>query len=172
MYKIVGGDQREYGPATSDQIREWIASGRANGQTLASFEGSPWKPLSTFPEFADALRTATPPPLAGGTPPSAFPGQAMGQPMPGGVYSAQKGNNIAIAGLVLSILGICCVPFALIGLILSVVGFVQINNEPQKYSTSKIVPILGILFGLLWIGLNIVLFATGAFDEVMRNMQR
>ena len=58
MYKIVGGDQREYGPVTSDQVREWISTGRANAQTLASFEGAPWKPLSTFPEFADALRTA------------------------------------------------------------------------------------------------------------------
>ena len=57
MYKIVGGDQREYGPVTSDQIREWIATGRANAQSLASFEGAPWKPLSTYPEFADALRT-------------------------------------------------------------------------------------------------------------------
>ena len=170
MYKIVGGDQREYGPVTSDEVRQWITSGRANGQTLASFEGSPWKPLSTFPEFADALRTATPPPLPSGTP--GYVGQTGAPPMAGGVYGGAKGNNIAIAGLVLSILGICCVPFALIGLVLSIVGFVQINNEPQKYSTTKIVPILGIAFGLLWIGLNIVLFATGAFDEVLRNMQR
>src|SRR6185369_16629332 len=68
VYKIVGADQREYGPITSDQIREWIAQGRANGQTLASFEGSPWKPLSTYPEFADALRTVVPPPVAPGIP--------------------------------------------------------------------------------------------------------
>ena len=92
--------------------------------------------------------------------------------MSGGVYAGPKGNNIAIAGLVLSILGICCVPFALIGLVLSIVGFVQINNAPQQYSTPKIVPILGILFALLWIGLNLVLFATGAFDQMMRNMPR
>ena len=95
MYKIVGGDQREYGPVTSDQIREWIASGRANGQTLASFEGSPWKPLSTYPEFADGLRTASPPPLANA--PGVYP------PAAGQAYTGTKTNNMAVAGLVFAV---------------------------------------------------------------------
>lgn len=164
MYKIVGGDQREYGPVTSDQVREWIASGRANAQTLASFEGSPWKALSTFPEFADALRTATPPPLPPGT--AAVPGQ------PGQAYMGAKNNNIAISGLVLSVLGLCCSPLSLVGLVLSIVGFVQINKNPQAFTTSKIVPIIGIILGLLAIILNIVVISTGAFEEVLRNMQR
>src|SRR6266478_5714110 len=56
MYAIIGADGRPYGPATAEQIREWIASGRANGQTMAQVEGAAEsKPLSAFPEFADAL---------------------------------------------------------------------------------------------------------------------
>ena len=56
MYKIVGADSREYGPATAELIREWIALGRANGETMVQSEGATeWKPLSTFPEFAEAL---------------------------------------------------------------------------------------------------------------------
>ena len=56
MYKIIGADQKEYGPITSDQIRQWIAQGRVNANTLALAEGAPdWKPLSAFPEFAEAL---------------------------------------------------------------------------------------------------------------------
>lgn len=56
MYKIIGADQKEYGPVTSDQIRQWIAEGRANAQTLVQAEGGPdWKPLSAIPEFAEAL---------------------------------------------------------------------------------------------------------------------
>lgn len=56
MYKIIGADQKEYGPVTADQVREWIAQGRANGQTVAQAEGSNgWNPLSSFAEFADAL---------------------------------------------------------------------------------------------------------------------
>jgi hypothetical protein len=164
MYKIVGGDQREYGPVTSDQVREWIASGRANGQTLAAFEGAPWKPLSTFPEFADALRVASPPPLT--QTPGAYP------PQPGQAYMGAKTNNIAVAGLVTAVLGLCCSPLSIIGLVLSIVGFFQIQNNPQTYSTSKVVPIIGIVLGVLAVIGNIIFFASGAFNEVIRNMPR
>lgn len=162
MYKIVGGDQREYGPATSDQVREWIATGRANGQTLASFEGSPWKPLSTFPEFADALRTATPPTL----PPQApgYSGQ-MGQ-------GFQRSNNVAIAGLVMSVLGLCCSPLSLAGLVCSIIGYMQISKSPQEFSTPKAVPIIGIILGALALIGTLIFLATGGMAEIMRNMPR
>lgn len=53
MYKIIGADQKEYGPISADQIRQWISEGRLNGQSMASSEdSSEWKPLSAFPEFA------------------------------------------------------------------------------------------------------------------------
>jgi hypothetical protein len=62
MYKIIGADQKEYGPSSADEIREWIAEGRANGQTLVQTEGdSEWKPLASFPEFAGALGGAAAP---------------------------------------------------------------------------------------------------------------
>ena len=57
MYRIIGGDQKEYGPVTGDELRRWLAEGRLNGQSLARAEGATeWKPLASFPEFADALR--------------------------------------------------------------------------------------------------------------------
>ncbi len=67
MYKIVGGDRKEYGPVTAEQIRHWLQEGRADGDTLAQAEGGIWKKLSTYPEFADLLpaaTTAVPPPFA------------------------------------------------------------------------------------------------------------
>ena len=52
MYKIIGADQKEYGPIPADQIRQWISEGRANGQTMVCAEGTTdWKPLEMFPEF-------------------------------------------------------------------------------------------------------------------------
>ena len=33
MYKIIGADQKEYGPVPADQVRKWIAERRANGYT-------------------------------------------------------------------------------------------------------------------------------------------
>jgi len=66
MYKIIGADKKEYGPVTTEQVREWIAQGRANATSLVQAEGSAeWKPLSAFPEFADSFANApsTPPSL-------------------------------------------------------------------------------------------------------------
>jgi len=69
-YRIVGGDQKQYGPVSAEELRQWIAEGRLNAQTQAQVEGDAvWKPLSEYPEFADALRTApklAAPPLATG----------------------------------------------------------------------------------------------------------
>src|SRR2546425_1488313 len=66
MYKIIGGDQKEYGPVSADEVRRWIAEGRLNRQSRVQPEGSAeWQPLGGFPEFAEALRaqagTAVPP---------------------------------------------------------------------------------------------------------------
>jgi hypothetical protein len=76
MYKIIGADQKEYGPVSTEQLRQWVGEGRVNAQTRARAEGeSEWKPLSSFPEFADVLRTTSaatpslPPGGAGGAPP-------------------------------------------------------------------------------------------------------
>lgn len=61
MYKIIGADQKEYGPISADQIRQWISEGRANGQTLVCAEGTTdWKPLEQFPEFGLAANTVAP----------------------------------------------------------------------------------------------------------------
>lgn len=54
MFKIMGGDGREYGPVSGTVIRQWVAEGRANGQTRVAAEGTgDWKNLADFPEFAD-----------------------------------------------------------------------------------------------------------------------
>jgi hypothetical protein len=73
MYKIIGGDQKEYGPVTADELRRWIAEGRLSGQSLVQAEGSSeWKPLSVFPEFTHTLRGQVgQAPLPGVTPPPA-----------------------------------------------------------------------------------------------------
>jgi len=55
-YKIIGADGREYGPISSEQLRQWIAQGRANAHTKVLSEGSTdWKLLSELPEFSADL---------------------------------------------------------------------------------------------------------------------
>ena len=66
MYKIIGGDQKQYGPISLEDVRRWILEGRLNATSMAWAEGSPeWKLLANFPEFADALRLQTGRPPAG-----------------------------------------------------------------------------------------------------------
>lgn len=56
IYSIIGGDGKEYGSVTADDLRRWIAEGRLNAQSLAKAEGEAgFRPLSTFPEVADAF---------------------------------------------------------------------------------------------------------------------
>lgn len=65
-YFLIGGDKKEYGPASTEEVRQWVAEGRANGETLLRPEGETlWKPLSFFPEFADVSPAAPsgPPPI-------------------------------------------------------------------------------------------------------------
>src|SRR5947209_4037681 len=86
MYKIIGGDQRTYGPVSADEIRRWIFEGRLNARSLVQLEGSnEWQPLSSFPEFADALRTqtsASPPPVSISPPtdPEAWKAEILARP--------------------------------------------------------------------------------------------
>jgi uncharacterized membrane protein len=55
-YVIIGGDGKEYGPVTDADVRQWIVEGRLNAQSRAKAESdAEFRPLSAFPEFADAL---------------------------------------------------------------------------------------------------------------------
>jgi len=70
MYHMIGGDDREYGPVTAEQLREWITAGRADAQTRVRREGeTEYKPLSTLAEFTDALAGHAAKPPAGASAP-------------------------------------------------------------------------------------------------------
>ncbi len=112
-YKIVGTDGKEYGPVSADVLRQWIGQRRVIATTLVQTEGSSdWKPLSGFPEFADALVVSPPAPSAA----------------PGGPVETSR---LAVASLVCGILGFLCLP-ALAGLVLGVVALVKINGSQGR----------------------------------------
>jgi uncharacterized membrane protein len=79
MYKIIGADQKEYGPVTAEQLRQWLAEGRVNGQTSVCSAGTAeWKPLAAFPEFADSLlATPSPAPAAGASGTAVIPAEVI-----------------------------------------------------------------------------------------------
>ena len=54
-YFIIGGDVKEYGPITDEELRKWISEGRLNAQSRAKAESdAEFRALAQFPEFADS----------------------------------------------------------------------------------------------------------------------
>jgi TM2 domain-containing membrane protein YozV len=112
MYRIIGADGKEYGPVTAEQLKQWIAEGRANAQTRVRPEATgEWKWLSELPEFAAALLT---PPAYPTAPPSIADRAA--RKIPAGICGVLLGwlgihkfilgyNGAGIAMLLISLIG-------------------------------------------------------------------
>jgi len=106
MYKIIGADQKEYGPVSADELRNWVREGRANGQTLIQGEGqTDWRPLSSYPEFANVAA-----PVPSGAP--------VMQPAPG-----EKIPNYLVQAILVTLC--CCLP----GGIAAIVYAAQVNTK-------------------------------------------
>lgn len=121
-YRIIGADGKTYGPVGPEEIRLWIAQGRADQRTHVHVAGaSSWTSLGRLPEFAAGFPSAPPASVA----------SRSGSPAPGST------NGFATAGLIFGILSwmccCCCCPFNLLGLIFSIVALAQIRSqaEPQ-----------------------------------------
>jgi Domain of unknown function (DUF4190)/GYF domain 2 len=172
MYKIIGADQREYGPVNAEQIQQWIVERRLQAQSLAQREGDPdWKPLSEFPEFGSFLAGT---PAQPALPPaeSALP-QATRPP-------GSRTNPMATAGLVMGILsmtlGMCCCygfPFNLLGIIFSVLAIQQINRNPVVES-GKSLATAGLVLSVLSIVLALLVMVLGFavnYREIWRELK-
>ena len=165
MYILIGADQKEYGPVAADEVRAWIAEGRANGQTLARFEGGPWKSLSTFPEFVGSL----------GAVPQPAPPAPLAQASLAG--RASERNSMAVAGLVMGILSmtvglVCCgLVFNILGIIFSSVALSQIKKSPVQQAGRNLA-IVGLVLSLLGIVFQIIIIivfgAMGILKEIIQ----
>lgn len=145
MYKIIGADQKEYGPVSGEQLRQWIREGRASAQTLAQAEGhTDWRPIIAFPELADAIGSA--------------PGTAATTPSP---FATSGGRNAALNAVkgpamglkVTAILGFIAVGLGLAINILTLAGF---HLGMQQVGDPNIQKLINMLGGGLGIMQNIV----------------
>jgi len=151
-YKIIGADGRPYGPVSAEQLRQWVAEGRANAHTQTLAEGAPeWKPLGAQPEFAGHFAPPVPPvigPLAGGRPAVA-----------GGIQT----NSFAMAGMILGILSfVCCFKFLFgaLGLIFSLIGLSQIREHPERYE-GRSLAIAGLVLSIVGLLMAVVVILFG-----------
>ncbi|HWN94145.1 MAG TPA: DUF4339 domain-containing protein [Methylomirabilota bacterium] len=124
MYKIIGADQKQYGPVSADELRQWIAEGRANAMTLIQAEGQmEWRPLSSFPEFA--------------TVPQPIP---SGVPLSGGSGGAEAANLVSGPATGLLVVGILCALVSLWGVLSNLLGIgmgaagaAPVGNMPPQF---------------------------------------
>jgi hypothetical protein len=153
MYRIIGVDGRQYGPVSVEQLRQWIAEGRANAQTQTYVEGATeWKPLGVLPEFTGHFTPPVPPPIS--------------PPVFGRV---RKTNSYAMAGMIFGILAFfCCCKFlfGVLGIVFSLIGLSQISRHPELYEgrglaiAGLVLSILSLLLALVFI---MIALATGHF---------
>lgn len=158
MYRIIGGDQKEYGPVSPEEMRRWIAERRLQAGSLVQAPGTTdWKPLSFFPEFSATLASLAPAPFATTAAP----------------LTEQRSNSMATTGLTLSCFAlICCgcAPAALLGLIFSIIGLNQANRDPLQ--TGKALAISGIVIGIIALLGNIITFSMGLFGGLIEAIKR
>jgi len=136
MYRLIGSDQKTYGPVNARTVQQWIDEHRLIASSLIQAEGSAeWRPVSSFPEFKVEL----PPPPVEAPPPvqpqPAQPAPLQPQPAPIAPTALPQGNSLASLGLVLGILSVipCCCGFpGYIGLIVSIFALNQANALPDK----------------------------------------
>jgi hypothetical protein len=155
MYKIIGADGKEYGPISTEQLRQWLMEGRVNSQTKVQLEGTvDWQPLSALPDFAAELS----PPAFTPSPAAAAGGKA-------------KTSGMAITSLVLGILGLfSCGATALIGLILGIVALVKIRNSEGRLAGNGLA-IGGIIVSGIFL-LTIPIFAAMLLPALAKAKER
>jgi prepilin-type processing-associated H-X9-DG protein len=179
MYKIIGADGNQYGPISAEQMQQWIAEHRVNGETQVLIEGAnEWRLLSTFPEFSTALAAATSPPPTPGLQLSQTPMAASAQPTyPGSLYApvvpvAPKTSGLAIGSLVSSILGpFTCGIGSLVGIILGIIALNDIRKSGGRL-TGKGLAIAGIcVAALIFVPIGAGMFLP-AFAKAKEKAQR
>ena len=134
MYRIIGADGKTYGPVGLEQLRQWLAQGRADSRTPVFVDGAhDWTFLGLLPELAPEFGVA-PPPMRPVT----------------GAATARGTNGFATAGLICSLLAwtcCCCLPFNLLGVIFSIIALVQISSQPEPQEGRTIAIIALVLSG-------------------------
>ena len=157
MYRIIGGDQKEYGPVSAEEVRRWITERRLHPSSLVQAEGSTdWKPLSLFPEFSSTLASVSSP----------APFTTSSAPM-----REQQSNGMATAGLALSCFALVCCgcsPAAILGIVFSFIGLSQANRDPAQ--TGKPLAIAGIVIGFIALIGNILGLVFGLFGGLLEKI--
>ena len=130
MYITIGGDGREYGPISADDLRKWITEGRLDSQSLAKAESdAEFRTLSAFPEFANAFASPTTP----GVPPPLTAGTGDGR-----AVALQRINSPAVALIITAILNLLFGVWGLVKTIFFPPNLAQYNAEMGQLNNPQL----------------------------------
>lgn len=142
---------------TAEQLRQWITEGRANGQTLVQGpDSTEWKPLNSFPEFA-ALVAA---PISPVSAPGAIGGMQPNVP------------NYLWQAIVATVC--CCPPLGIPAIVFAAQvntklatgdfqGAMEASRKAKIWSWVSFGA--GLVGGIIWVILNAMGMAMGAFNQ-------
>lgn len=152
-----GSGSGQYGPVEEAELRELIASGAIQPQTLVWRDGmAEWAPAQMVPELAGQMVSPYTVPMA-----------------PAGVgYYPTPTSGMAIASMVCGIVSLFLCYLNLLAAIPAVIcghmALSRINQSPVPVAgrgmaiTGLVTGYLGLLFGLLWIGVFVFAMVSAA----------
>ena len=150
MFKIIGGDGKEYGPVTLDQLRDWSAQGRIDGQTRIKAENAAeWQPAAKVPELAPLFAPAQARPIPKAAPPVIAPLRPAPE------------KRLAVISLVLGLCSFVLCLSALTGLPAIIVGHLARRRAirlPERYGGSGLAA-AGLVLGYASLLLSLVIAA-------------
>jgi len=136
VYHIIGSDQKEYGPVSAAQIRQWFAEGRLHRAMPARpASEKEWKTLGDLLEFADLF-----PPSSASTPPGPI---------------TPKNCELATAALICGALGMATCVTAPVGLVLGFMAHSRIRASKGNLTGSGLAT-TGIVLSLIAMLLGLV----------------
>ncbi len=135
MYYIQGADQKEYGPVSADQLRQWISENRLNRFSPARADGeSLWKTLGDFPEFAEVLVGAAP---AASEAPTSAPtalSAANASPYGSGFRPSTPGISESAIDEKMKVPAIGIITTGALGALLSLAGVIATLSGSKKFA--------------------------------------
>jgi hypothetical protein len=149
MYRILGGDGKEYGPIDAATIRQWLKESRLGAQSQVRAEGrTEWKRLTDFPELLGELRASA------GVP------NLPSQPMPATAPRPDaRTSGLAVASVVLGALG-CAGVTAIAGLVCGLIALGKINkSEGRQRGKGLAITGMALSVGMLVLALPIIIMA-------------
>lgn len=174
-YKVIGGDLKQYGPVSTEDLHKWVAEGRLNAQSLVQLYGDiEWKQLSTFPEFADLF--AVEPPTLGAPPPLFVEEDGKHQ------AALQRVKAPAVALMVTAILNILLGVWSVVEMTISPPnlqqlesGLQQLNNPQFEQFIHKLMYLsygpLGIASTILGLALSVLILIGASKMRSLRSYE-